>query len=111
MSFSYYIVSDKIGEQDPELGGLLIHNFFNKLIEAKELPSHIILLERGVHLLLPEFSALEALKILEEKGVEILACVTCLEFYDIKDQIVLGKISNMPAIIEIIHQAEKVIRL
>ena len=111
MSFAYYIASDKIGEQDPKLGGLLIHNFFNKLTEAKELPSHILLVERGVHLLLPEFSAIEAIKSLEEKGVEFLACVTCLEYYDLKDQIVMGKISNMPSIIEAMHQVEKVIRI
>ncbi|MHB8124852.1 MAG: sulfurtransferase-like selenium metabolism protein YedF [Desulfitobacteriaceae bacterium] len=111
MSFAYYIASDKIGEQDPKLGGVLIHNFFNKLTEAKELPSYILLVERGVQLLLPEFSAIEALKVLEEKGVEILACISCLEFYDIKDQVVLGKISNMPSIIETMHKVDKVIRL
>jgi DsrE/DsrF-like family. len=111
MSFAYYIASDKIGEQDPKLGEILIHNFFNKLTEARVLPSSILLVERGVQLLLPEFSAIEALQVLEEKGVEILVCVTCLEFYDIKDKIVLGKISNMPSIIETMHKVEKVIRL
>jgi selenium metabolism protein YedF len=111
MSLAYYITSDRIGEQDPKLGKILIHNFFNKLTEARVLPSYILLVENGVKLLLPEFSAIEALHVLEEKGVEILACITCLEFYDIKDKIILGKISNMPSMIETMHKVDKVIRL
>ncbi|HWQ72500.1 MAG TPA: sulfurtransferase-like selenium metabolism protein YedF [Desulfitobacteriaceae bacterium] len=111
MSFAYYIASDKIGEQDSKLGAILMQSFFNKLIEAGELPAYILLVERGVRLLLAEFPAFEALRALEDKGVEILACATCLEFYDIKDKIIAGKISNMPSIIEIMHKVEKVIRL
>ena len=111
MSFCYFISSDTIGHQDPELGKRLMHSFFLKLLEAAEKPSHILFLEKGVQLLLPEFSAVDALKILEESGVTLLACVTCLDYYDIKDKIEVGEVSTMPEIIAVMHESNNVIHI
>ena len=112
MSFAYFISSDIIGHQDPELGKRLMHSFFIKLLEAAEKPSHILFLERGVQLLLPEFTAFDALKILsEESGVTLLACVTCLDYYGIRDKIEVGQVSTMPEIINVMHESDKVIHI
>ncbi|MHB1418990.1 MAG: DsrE family protein [Bacillota bacterium] len=112
MSFVYFISSDIIGHQDPELGQRLMHNFFMKLLEAAEKPSHILFVERGVKLLLSEFTAVNALKILEnESGVKLLACVTCLDYYGIKDKINVGEVSSMPEIIAAMHESDKVIHI
>jgi len=112
MSFTYLISSDTIGHQDSELGKRLMHSFFMKLLEAAEKPSHILFLERGVQLLLPQFSAVNVLKILEkEYAVELLACVTCLDYYDIRDKIEVGKVSSMPEIIAAMHESDKVIHI
>lgn len=107
----YFITSDKIGSQDPELGTRLMNTFFLKLVQVIRLPSHILLMERGVQLLLPESPCLDPIKVLEEKGVEILACQTCLDYYGIKEKIGAGKVSNMPDIIEAMQAAGKVIHL
>lgn len=109
--FVYFITSDKIGSQDPELGTRLMNTFFLKLIQANSLPSHILLMERGVQLLLPESPCLDPIKVLEGRGVEILACQTCLDYYGIKERIGAGKVSNMPDIIEAMQAAGKVIHL
>lgn len=112
MSFSYFVSADTIGHQDPELGKRLMHSFFLKLMEAAEKPSHILFLERGVQLLLPEFTAVDALKSLaEESGVNLLACVTCLDYYGIKDKIEVGEVSTMPEIIAVMHESDKVIHI
>lgn len=112
MNITYFISSDTIGHQDPELGKRLMHSFFMKLLEAAEKPSHILFLEKGVQLLLPEFSAVNALKILEKEfGVILLACVTCLDYYSIRDKIEVGLVSSMPEIIDIMHESDKVIHL
>ena len=112
MSFAYFISSDTIGQQDPELGKRLIHSFFIKLLEAAEKPSYILFLEKGVKLLLPEFTAFDALKILaEESGVTLLACVTCLDYYGIKDKIEVGEVSTMPEIIAVMHKSDRVIHI
>lgn len=112
MSFVYFISSDKIGSQDPELGQNLMQKFFLKLVEAEEKPSHILFVERGVQLLLPDSPAVDALKMLKDRfGVHLLACVTCLEYYGIKDKIETGEVSSMAEIIDVIHKSAKVIHM
>lgn len=109
--FVYFITSDKIGSQDPELGARLMSTFFLKLVQANRLPSHILFMERGVKLLLPESPSLDAIKVLEGRGVEMLACQTCLDYYGIREKIGAGKVSNMLNIIEVMQEAGKVIHL
>jgi selenium metabolism protein YedF len=108
--FVYFITSDKIGCQDSELGARLMYTFFLKLVQAAQLPSHILLMERGV-LLLSKSLCLDPIRILENRGVQVLACQTCLDYYDIKEKIEAGKVSNMPDIIESMQMAAKVIHL
>jgi hypothetical protein len=54
---------------------------------------------------------LEDLQALSRRGVEILACGTCLEYYGLKEQLAVGEISNMYTIAETILRAGKVIGL
>ena len=68
-------------------------------------------MESGVKLLLPEFEALETFKQLEEEGVKLLLCKTCLDFYGIGEKIAAGQESDMPSIIQAMHEADKVISL
>ncbi len=110
-NFVYYLNSDKIGSQDSELGSRLMNTFFLKLVQAVKQPSHILLMERGVNLLLPESPALDAIKVLEERGVEVLACQICLNYYGIIEKIAAGTVSNMPDILATMHAAGKVIHL
>lgn len=110
-NFVYLISSDKMGNQDPDLGKKLMGNFFRKLFEAGQKPSKVLLVESGVKLLLPTFDAFGVLRELEAEGVKFMACVTCLEYYGIKEKIGLGEVSNMPTIIEAMHEADKVITL
>jgi selenium metabolism protein YedF len=110
-NFVYYISSDKMGSQDPELGKVLMRNFFLKLIDEEEYPTHILFVERGVQLLLPDFQGIEGMSILQSRGVKLLACQTCLDYYGIRERIQVGEVSNMPAIIHTMHDADKVISI
>jgi len=38
---------------------------------------------------------LEHLKRLEEQGVELLACTTCLEYFELMDKLAVGKPTTM----------------
>lgn len=112
MSFVYFISSDKVGNQDPELGGRLMTSLFTNLLGATEKPTHILFVERGVKLVLPESPAINALKIMEnEYGVELLACGTCLDFFGIRERMDVGQICSMPDIISIMHESYKVIHI
>lgn len=112
MSFVYYISAPRIGSQDLVLGEKLIHNFFLKLLSAPEKPSHLLFLEAGVKLLLPDSSAITALKILQDEDeVELLACKTCLQHYGIGDKVAAGRVSSMEEIIAVMQRSDKVIHL
>ena len=50
------------------------------------------------------------LKGLEEMGVELLVCGTCLDFYKVKERLAAGKVSNMFTILESQMQAGRIIR-
>lgn len=50
-----------------------------------------------------------ALKELEQSGVEILSCGTCLDYFHLKEHLEAGKASNMQEIAMSLMEASKVI--
>jgi sulfur relay (sulfurtransferase) complex TusBCD TusD component (DsrE family) len=53
---------------------------------------------------------LETLQALSGKGVEILSCGTCLDFYGLKEKLKVGIISNMYDIAQSLLEADRLIR-
>jgi len=53
---------------------------------------------------------LETLRGLSGKGVEVLSCGTCLDFYGLKEKVEVGVISNMYDIVRSLLEADRVIR-
>jgi hypothetical protein len=47
---------------------------------------------------------------LSDKGVELLVCGTCLDFYNAKDELAVGRISNMFEIGDTLNTAFRVVR-
>ena len=101
-SSAYVVVvsSDRMGEGDPQLGAILMKGFLNALNEQPVLPTHLIFYNSGVKLTTADSGVLTSLQTLEEGGVEILVCGTCIDFYEIKAQMAVGRISNMFTITE-----------
>jgi selenium metabolism protein YedF len=89
------IPSDRLGRGDDELGALLMKGFVYALAEADIPPKRIIFMNAGVRLSVASSLSLPDLKRLADKGVEILSCGTCLDFFKLKDQLAVGRISNM----------------
>ena len=100
---------DVIGEGDPELGHSLIKMFFYTLSEKPDLPSAICFMNNGVRLVTENEQAIEHLKVLEAKGVKLIVCGTCLNFYGLTDKLQCGTIGNMYDIVETMTKAGKVI--
>ena len=98
------------GEHD-ELGHILIRGFFHILGEVEPLPDTLIFFNSGVKLVIEDSPVIEDLQVLDEEGVEILACGTCLEYYYLKDEVAVGVVSNMYTIAETLLQAGKVVSL
>ena len=100
---------DVIGEGDPELGHSLIKMFFYTLSEKPDLPSAVCFMNNGVRLVTENEQTIEHLKVLEAKGVKLIVCGTCLNFYGLTDKLQCGTIGNMYDIVETMTKADKVI--
>ena len=94
------VQSDVLGRGNDELGELLMANFLRLLGESKEKPAVLMFWNTGVRLVGEGSWALGHLKTLEQQGVEILACRTCLDFFDLTDKQKVGKSTNMLKSIE-----------
>jgi selenium metabolism protein YedF len=90
-----FISAAGIGAGDEQLGALLMRAFLYTLTEAEAVPARIILMNGGVRLAVEGSESLVNLRRLVERGVEVLACGTCLEFYQLKDALAVGRVSNM----------------
>jgi selenium metabolism protein YedF len=100
MAKTILIQSEVLGHGNDELGEILMSNFLTKLAESKEKPASLIFWNSGVKLVAQGSWALVHLKKLEQQGVEILACATCLEFFELTDKIAAGKPTNMVAAVQ-----------
>jgi selenium metabolism protein YedF len=109
-NFVVVISSDKMGEGDDELGRLLISNFIKALKDLDKLPGKIIFYNKGVTLALNDSKHIVHLRQLEQMGVEILLCATCVNHFGIADRIGAGILSNMYTIAEAMASASKVIK-
>jgi peroxiredoxin family protein len=54
--------------------------------------------------------SIEDLKSLAAQGAEVLSCGTCLDFYGLKDKLVVGGVTNMYVIAEKLSRAVKIIK-
>jgi selenium metabolism protein YedF len=109
---SNYVIAiqhNRLGDGAEELGMILIKGFVNTLPEVSLKPKTIVFLNSGIFLALKDSPVIESLKKLENMGVEILACGTCLDYYKKKEELGVGKVSNMYDILERLSGAGKVI--
>jgi selenium metabolism protein YedF len=90
----YLILSDTMGKGETELGQILIKGFISTIKELDPLPKRVIFLNSGVQLAIQE-DIVFYLEELEDQGVEILLCGTCVDYYGLQEEIEVGEISNM----------------
>lgn len=89
------VQSEGLGRGDDRLGLMLMANFLRLLGESEDKPSSLVCWNAGVRLMCEGSQVLEYMKRLEEQGVEILACTTCLEYFDLTDKLAVGKATTM----------------
>ena len=106
-----FITTERLGTGDPQLGDILMKAFLNTLWDAEPKPSKILFLNDAVRLTTEGSEVLDSLKLLEEAGVEIFSCGTCLEYYQLKDKLKVGQITNMYDTVDSLLSAGKVIKI
>ena len=90
--------STELGSGDRQLGELIIANFLRLLPDQPSRPNKLICWNAAVKLLTADSPVLNHMKKIEQAGIEILACRTCVEYFGIEDKIAVGKISTMQII-------------
>lgn len=105
-----YVSSEGMGRGDEELGAVLMEAFLDTLSQFKEELSHAIFVNAGAKLAVEGSPVLEQIRQLEDLGVQVLVCGTCLNHFGIKDKLAVGSVSNMYAIIETLSKAGRIIR-
>ncbi len=102
------ISSDAMGDGDKELGQTLLKGFIYTFTEMEILPETMIFYNAGAYLTSNGSKSIDDLKELEERGVEIITCGACLNFYEL--DLAVGSVSNMYSIIEKQMKAERIVR-
>jgi selenium metabolism protein YedF len=97
------------GEGSDEMGTRLIQLFINTLPDIDYKPGALIFLNSCIFLTLKDSPVLEPLKKLEDAGVKILVCGTCLDVFQKKDELAVGIVSNMYEIMTLMSKAPKVL--
>jgi len=104
------ITSNLFGKGEEELGKTLMKSFLYTLTQMENI-KQMIFMNSGVSLTTEGSEVLELLKAMEEKGVEILSCGTCLDYYGLKEKLAVGKVTNMYAAVEAITTASRSVTL
>ncbi len=99
-----------MGDGDTELAIKLLGNYINILVADNRLPSFIVFYNEGVKVLADNSPVKDQLIKLEEKGAKLIACSTCLDYYNITEP-VAGIKGTMPDIITLQSKADKIINL
>ncbi len=98
---SILVKSDLFGCGDAELGQVLMKSFLYTLSETAGI-KYVIFMNRGVLLTVQGSPVLDQLQALEDMGISVLSCGTCLDFYDKKEQLAVGAVTNMYTAMEIL---------
>jgi intracellular sulfur oxidation DsrE/DsrF family protein len=105
------IKNDGMGHTDTVLTHKLINTYLNMVDLSENLPSAICFYADGVRLVTKNSPVLEELQSLESKGVQLIVCSTCLNHFDIFDDLRTGVAAGMKEIVDAQWGADKVITL
>jgi selenium metabolism protein YedF len=109
-NYAVAVTSEFMGSGDDTLGRKLIKSFFVSVSCLDHLPSVMVFYNSGVKLAAKGSEVIDLIKEIENKGVEVILCGTCIDHYKLGDSIGAGKIGDMYFIMEKLSAAGNVIR-
>lgn len=95
MGKTFWVISDRIGTGDEELGRILVRSFLYSLARSADKPARIMFMNAGVRLTCEGSEVLGDLRLLASEGVAIKSCGTCLDFLHLSDKLAVGEIGDM----------------
>lgn len=111
MSTVILITANGMGRADPPLQQTLLTKYLSLLEHQEPPPETICFYADGVRLVIQESPVLALLRQLEARGVQLIACRTCLDYLGITDKVQVGRVAGMPDILDAQMRVDKVITL
>ncbi|MDR3204572.1 MAG: sulfurtransferase-like selenium metabolism protein YedF [Deltaproteobacteria bacterium] len=105
------IGTQSMGQGDNLLGKNLLKAFIFSLTEIDPAPEYLLFFNGGAFMTTESSQALSDLFALAEKGTVISTCGACLDFYQLKDKLKVGAVTNMFAIVQTMAQAKRLINI
>jgi selenium metabolism protein YedF len=105
------ITREGMGSADTALQHKLLDTYLKLLIENNSLPAAICFYTDGVKLIVEGSPLLERLSEIEQKGVRLIVCSTCLNYFGLSETVRVGIVGGMSDILEAQSKASKVITL
>jgi intracellular sulfur oxidation DsrE/DsrF family protein len=105
------ITKNGMGNGPDDLQLTLLGKYLDLLVQHSEIPTVIAFYTEGVRLVVEDSPVLDRLGKLEEKGVRLVVCSTCLNYFGLTDKVRVGIVGSMADILEGQLRAAKVITL
>jgi selenium metabolism protein YedF len=106
-----FVPADCLGRGPAELGERLMGAFFHTLLDVGPKPKAIIFMNTGVKLAVEGSRAIDDLRVLAAHGIDILACGTCLSYFELTERLAVGRVSNMYDIATALLEAGRIVEL
>jgi hypothetical protein len=105
------VTNNGMGNANEQLQQLLFGKYVELLLQNKSLPAALCFYTDGVKLVCEGSPVLEGLSDLENKGVRLIVCSTCLNYFELTGSVRVGLVGGMGDILEAQMKAEKVITI
>jgi selenium metabolism protein YedF len=99
-----------MGHGEPELGRRLIKSFLSELAKSEVKIDVIGCVNTGINHTTKGSKVIDSLQELEKKGARIATCGSCLDYYNKKEQLLIGEVGTMDQTVQIMSLADRVIR-
>lgn len=100
-----------LGDAPEALRLNLAVKFLTLTLESGRLPAKLVFYTEGVRLACHGSPVVELLQRFESRGVELVLCSTCLEYFELREDVAVGVVGGMTDILETLQLAGKVLSL
>lgn len=105
------ITREGMGSAEVALQHKLLDTYLRLLLENNSLPAALCFYTDGVKMVVEGSPLLERLSQIEQTGVRLIICSTCLNYFGLTEKVRVGIVGGMPDILEAQIRASKVITL
>jgi len=98
-----------LGEAPADLQLRLVASFLTVLADAETRPAALLFYTDGVKLICEGSPVIGEIRTLEQRGAQVLACGTCLDYFTLRDKVSIGTVAGMPSILDAMARADKVL--